>query len=113
MTPLSPRLRSLGEALGVEVLGIDLSGALEEATFAWIANAFAEHPVLVFRNQNLGAAELAAFGRRFGSPRKHALVKYRHPEHEEVSWADQCRAGRQGRLVRRQARYGLAHRFDL
>jgi taurine dioxygenase len=42
--------------------------------------------VLVFRDQNLGAAELAAFGRRFGIPRKHALVKYRHPEHEEVSW---------------------------
>jgi taurine dioxygenase len=70
----------------MEVLGIDLSGPLEDATFAWIANAFAEHPVLVFRDQNLGAAALSAFGRRFGSPRKHALVKYRHPEHEEVSW---------------------------
>ena len=82
----SPQLRSLGEALGMEVLGIDLSGPLEDATFAWIANSFAEHPVLVFRDQNLGAAALAAFGRRFGVPRKHALLKYRHPEHEEVSW---------------------------
>src|SRR5262249_6678609 len=47
---------------------------------------FAEHPVLVFRDQNLGAAELAAFGRWFGSPRMHALVKYRHAEYPEVSW---------------------------
>ena len=42
--------------------------------------------MLVFRDQDLGAGELAAFGRRFGTPRKHALVKYRHAEHEDVSW---------------------------
>jgi taurine dioxygenase len=83
---LSPQLRPLGATLGTEALGIDLSRPLDEATFAWIANAFAGHAVLVFRDQNLGAPELAAFGRRFGVPRKHALVKYRHPEHAEVSW---------------------------
>jgi taurine dioxygenase len=82
----SPELCPLGKALGTEVLGIDLSRPLDDAAFAGIADAFAEHPVLVFRDQNLGAAELAAFGRRFGVPRKHALVKYRHPDHEEVSW---------------------------
>jgi alpha-ketoglutarate-dependent taurine dioxygenase len=82
----SAKLRPLGEALGTEALGVDLSRPLDDATFAWIENAFAEHPVLVFRGQDLGAAELAAFGRRFGVPKKHALVKYRHPEHEEVSW---------------------------
>ncbi len=43
----SPQLRSLGEALGMEVLGIDLSGPLEDATFAWIAHSFAEHPAAV------------------------------------------------------------------
>ena len=82
----SPQLRPLGELLGTEALGIDLSKPLDEATFAWIRRAFAEHPVLVFRDQDLGAAELAAFGRRFGSPRMHALVKYRHADHPEVSW---------------------------
>ena len=81
-----PTLRPLCEPLGTEVLGIDLSRPLDEPTFAWIKRAFAEHPVLVFRLQNLGAAELAAFGRRFGTPRMHALVKYRHAEHPEVSW---------------------------
>ena len=83
---VSPRLRPLGEHLGMEALGIDLSQPLDDATFAWIADAFANHPVLVFREQNLGAAQLAAFGRRFGVPRKHALMKYRHADHEEVSW---------------------------
>ena len=82
----TPRLRPLGEALGTEALGIDLSRPLDDATFAWIAGAFADHPVLVFREQTLGAAGLAGFGRRFGTPRKHALIKYRHAEHPDVSW---------------------------
>jgi taurine dioxygenase len=82
----SPQLRPLGDQLGTEALGVDLSKPLAEGTATWIAGVFAEHPVLVFRDQNLGAAELAAFGRRFGSPRKHALVKYRHAECPEVSW---------------------------
>ena len=81
----APQLRPLGATLGAEAVGVDLS-RLDDATFAWIKESFAEHPVLVFRDQRLGAADLAAFGRRFGVPRKHALVKYRHPDHEEVSW---------------------------
>jgi taurine dioxygenase len=78
-------LRPLGEHLGTEALGVDLS-ALDDDTFERIGRAFAEHPVLVFRDQHLGAADIAAFGRRFGVPRKHSLVGYRHPDHPEVSW---------------------------
>jgi taurine dioxygenase len=82
----APKLLPLGAALGTEVRGIDLSKPLDGDTFAWIQGAFAEHPVLVFRNQNLSAPELAAFGRRFGTPRPHALIKYRHAHCPEVSW---------------------------
>jgi taurine dioxygenase len=81
----TPQLRPLGEHLGTEALGIDLA-KLDDDTFSWISSAFAEHPVLVFRNQRLNAGDIAGFGRRFGTPRKHALVKYRHPEYPEVSW---------------------------
>src|ERR1700758_1793186 len=79
------QLRPLGQALGAEALGIDLA-KLDDDTFAWIRQAFAENPVLVFRNQQLGAGDIAAFGHRFGTPRRHALVKYRHAEYPEVSW---------------------------
>jgi taurine dioxygenase len=82
----TPHVRPLGETLGAEAIGIDLSQNLTEEDFAWIAKAFAENPVLVFRNQNLDAGDLAAFGRRFGTPRQHALIKYRHAEHPDVSW---------------------------
>src|SRR5246127_235956 len=81
----TPELRSLGETLGTEALGVDLS-KLDDPTFAWIQQAFAEHPVLVFRDQHLGAGDIAAFGRRFGTPRIHSLVSYRHEEYPEVSW---------------------------
>src|SRR4029077_7070381 len=92
----SPQLRPLGELLGTEALDIDLSRPLDEATFAWIGRVFSEHPVLVFRD---GAAELAAFGRWFGSPRMHALVKYRHAEYPEVSWLSNVGGGGKGGWV--------------
>src|SRR4029079_1139994 len=82
----APQLRPLGETLGTEALGIDLSRPLDDSTAAWVRGAFSEPPVLVFRDQDLGAAELAAFGRQFGIPRKHALIKYRHADCPEVSW---------------------------
>jgi taurine dioxygenase len=81
-----PQLRPLGETLGTEVLGLDLAKPMTDDVFAGVAAAFAEHPVLVFRDQDLGAGEVAAFGRRFGTPRKHALIKYRHADHPDVSW---------------------------
>jgi taurine dioxygenase len=79
-------LRPLGNTLGTEALGINLSDPLDDQDFAWIEAAFAEHPVLVFREQNLGPGEVGAFGRRFGKPKIHSLVDYRHIEHPEVSW---------------------------
>ena len=62
----APQLRPLGEHLGTEAVGVDLS-KLDDDAFAWIRGAFAEHPVLVFRDQRLGAGDIAAFGRRFGT----------------------------------------------
>src|ERR1700722_12011497 len=79
-------VRQLGQPLGAEALGFDLSQPPDAETLAWIEDAFAEHPVLVFREQNLGPAELAAFGRLFGKPKIHSLVDYRHAEYPEVSW---------------------------
>jgi alpha-ketoglutarate-dependent taurine dioxygenase len=80
------QLRPLGHALGTEALGVDLSQPLDDETLASIEEAFAEHPVLVFRGQDLSPATLAAFGRRFGRPKVHSLVDYRHNEYPEVSW---------------------------
>ena len=79
-------LRPLGNALGIEIVGVDLSRELDDATLEWIDRVFAEHPVLVFRNQHLEPAALAAFGARFGRPQPHILEQYRHPDHSQVSY---------------------------
>ncbi|MBV9825236.1 MAG: TauD/TfdA family dioxygenase [Alphaproteobacteria bacterium] len=82
----TPELRPLGNALGMEAIGIDLSKPIDDATFRWIDEAFAANPVLVFRNQNLDAAQLLTFAQHFGAPQEHILKKYRHPDHPTVSY---------------------------
>ena len=82
----TPSLRPLGKALGTEAVGIDLARQTDDATIAWIDRAFAEHPVLVFRDQRLDAAALAAFGACFGEPQIHILEQYRHPDEPRVSY---------------------------
>ena len=78
-------IRALGKKLGTEIGGVDLA-QLDDETFAEIEEIFRDHPVLVFREQKLGAAQLAAFGARFGHLRPHILENYRHPDHPNVSF---------------------------
>ena len=105
----APQLRPLGETLGTEALGVDLAKPMDAATSAWVVHAFAEHPVLVFREQSLGAPELAAFGARFGKPRPHSLINYRYPGHPEVSYLRNVDdAGKDGRSRKGTGwRYGV------
>mgnify|MGYP003394315988 CR=1 FL=1 len=80
-------LRPLGAgALGTEVVGLDLSRPLDDATLQWIEASIAEHPVLVFRGQNLDARTLDGYARRFGTPQRHVLERYRHREIPEISF---------------------------
>ena len=80
------KLRPLGDALGMEALGVDLARPADPAIMSAIEAAFAAHPVLVFRNQRLDAARLLDFARQFGAPQPHILKKYRHPDFAEVSY---------------------------
>jgi taurine dioxygenase len=49
-----------------EVIGLDCSRSLPADVFHAVKKEFLENPVLVFRNQTLSPAALAAFGRQFG-----------------------------------------------
>src|SRR4029453_13355755 len=82
----TPTLRSIEGTFAAEALGIDLTRPLDAEALAWIEQAFAAHPVLVFPDQDLGPRELAAFGRCFGKPKLHSLVDYLHPEYPGGSW---------------------------
>ena len=73
--PNGLRFRRISGSLGVEVSGVDLSGALDDRTVAAIRAGLLEHLVLVFRDQSLDPGSLAAFARRFGALNRHPYVK--------------------------------------
>lgn len=79
-------IRALDNGFGREVVGIDASCRLDDETLGWIEQAFAEYAVLVFREQRFDAPSLDAFARRFGTPQRHVMLKYHHPEIPEVSY---------------------------
>jgi len=55
-----------GAALGAEISGVDPSRPLDGATLEAIRDAWDEHLVLVFRDQQLTDPQLIAFSRNFG-----------------------------------------------
>ena len=59
-------IRPYSAAIGAEVLGVDLSRSLDEGTWARIHEAFREHLVLFFRDQQLTPEQHLAFSHRFG-----------------------------------------------
>jgi taurine dioxygenase len=77
-------VRKLGERLGAEISGVDLSRPLDDATFARISDAFFEHQVAVFRGQRMAPAQQVAFTRRFGELEQHVRKEHRLAEHPEI-----------------------------
>lgn len=75
-------IHKLSHALGAEVLGIDLRRPLSEAEFGALRDAWHEHLLLVFRNQELDYADYI----RFGELEKylHSNKDYTHPDHPEI-----------------------------
>ena len=75
----------LGSApLGKEVLGLDISQELDEATFAKLRDAYDQHSVLVFRNQRLSPEQHIRFSKGFGELEIHVVAKYLLPGHPEI-----------------------------
>ena len=75
----------LGSApLGKEVMGIDISQELDEATFAKLREAYDQHSVLVFRNQRLSPEQHIRFSKGFGELEIHVVAKYLLPGYPEI-----------------------------
>ncbi len=62
---------SIAGALGAEISGVDISRPIDDATFAEIRRAWAEHLVIFFRGQSLDDDALIAFGRHFAPLFRH------------------------------------------
>jgi taurine dioxygenase len=65
------RITKLGERLGAEISGVDLSRPIADDVFARLAQAFFDNEVVVFRGQRLTPEAQVAFTRRFGELEHH------------------------------------------
>lgn len=59
-------IRKVHPHIGAEVSGVDLKVPLDDDVFARIRDAFNEHSVLVFRDQDINDQQQAEFSARFG-----------------------------------------------
>jgi alpha-ketoglutarate-dependent taurine dioxygenase len=64
----APPVQPLSPALGAEIVGVDLTEGLSEATFAAILGAWHRHLVILFRDQTLSEEDEVRFAERFGPP---------------------------------------------
>src|SRR5499426_3218151 len=71
----SPTIQPVSGALGAEISGVDLAKDLDDATVAAIRQAWLEHLVVFFRDQDLPPARFLAFARCFGKPIEYPFVK--------------------------------------
>jgi len=82
------QVRKLGEALGAEISGVDLSRPLPEEVFAEIRAAWLDNLVLRFRGQTLSDPQLMAFSKLFGEldpPGPNPYGKPFLPDHPEMN----------------------------
>jgi taurine dioxygenase len=73
-----------GAPLGAEIIGIDLSEAMDDGTFRAIDAAYNEHVVIVFRNQRLTPAQHLRFARRFGELEISPRTQFALPGYPEI-----------------------------
>lgn len=83
---MSLTITKLSHALGAVVSGVDLAQPMSEVVFEKITQAWREHLLLVFRDQQLDFKQYVAFGSRFGELERHLhqASDYLHPEHPEI-----------------------------
>ena len=60
-------VKRLHPLFAAEIAGVDLTRALDDATFREIEDAFDEHTILVFHDQRIDDEQQLAFSRRFGA----------------------------------------------
>ena len=77
ITPLTART-------GVEVIGLDFTQPIDTNTGAHLRRAFAEHHVLVMRDQHFGPEEFKTAAQVFGELQQHDKKEHHVPGHPDV-----------------------------
>lgn len=68
-------IRPIAGNIGAEILGIDLSGDVDDGDIAAIRRAWLDHCVIFFRDQKLPPGEFLSFAKRFGEVIEYPFIK--------------------------------------
>ncbi|MDG2242650.1 MAG: TauD/TfdA family dioxygenase [Rhodospirillaceae bacterium] len=78
------QINVLSDVCGAEVIGLDCGGPIDDQTFDTIKQAFADHSVLIFRDQYLSPEQHLEFSRHWGDLNSHILTQYLLPGYPEL-----------------------------
>jgi taurine dioxygenase len=78
-------VRELSTALGAEIQGVDVSAGLDEATKRDLQAAWADHQVIVLRDQSPSVEQTLDLARIFGTPRGSKKLPVYDPAYPDVS----------------------------
>lgn len=81
---MSLQIKFSGKPLGHEIVGLDLTQRLDDATFAAIEAAYDHYGVIVIRGQHLTPLQQIAFSRRFGALTDYTVKEYNMVDHPEI-----------------------------
>lgn len=77
-------VKKIGRHLGSEILGLDLSQAMDEQTFQKFSKTFFENEVVVIKNQKITPEQHINFTKKFGVLEAHVRKESRHEGHDEI-----------------------------
>ena len=77
-------IHPLSDALGAEIIGLNLSEPLDDETFAAVHRAHLDHLVVVFRDQQLTPQQQIDFSARFGPLDHHPADDAVLPGHPDI-----------------------------
>ena len=89
--------RPLSSTFGAEILDFQLTGDPDIEDTQAIKELWAEHKLLLFRNQSFDEAALVGFSREFGDLEIHVREEYLSPEHPEILYVSNVK--KDGRLL--------------
>ena len=83
------KIKPYTEALGAEILNINLGRKLSDKNVSLVKNALNKYHVLFFREQDISSKQFISFGKNFGSLEIHPLIPTL-PGHPEIIELKSC-----------------------
>lgn len=86
-------VRKLTDTFGVEVGGARIAAQVDASTVESVRSLWAEHKLLLFRDQGADESALVRFSGRFGDLEVHVRTEYLSPDHPEILYVSNVKDG--------------------